>query len=131
MGRDTNTVATILLVDDVDEYRNLIKRGLESNGYCVKTAYDESDAVERARCVRPDMILLEMGRMPTHQTLDMGRRIRSDASVGDEVMVVVYADRVDETVSEGAEVRVGHNEYVILPEDSEQLDGFLGRLLTA
>jgi two-component system OmpR family response regulator len=130
MGRDTNTVATILLVDDVDEYRVMIKRGLESKGYCVKTAYDELDAVERAQCVRPDMILLEMGRMPTLHTLDMGRRIRSDARVGDEVMVVVYADRVDETVSEGGEVRVGPNEYVILPEDGKQLDGFLGRLLT-
>jgi CheY-like chemotaxis protein len=130
MGRDTKTVATILLVDDVDEYRVMIKRGLESKGYCVKTAYDESDAVERARCVRPNMILLEMGRMPTLHTLDMGRRIRSDARLGDEVMVVVYADRVDENVSEGGEVRLGPQEYIILPEDSAQLDSFLGRLLT-
>jgi CheY-like chemotaxis protein len=130
MGRDTKAVATILLVDDVDEYRVMIKRGLESKGYCVKTAYDELDAVERARCVRPDMILLEMGRMPTLHTLDMGRRIRSDARIGDEVMVVVYADRVDENVSEGEEVRLGPHEYIILPEDSAQLDGFLGRLLT-
>lgn len=129
MGRDTKAVATILLVDDVDEYRNLIKRGLEQRGYRVKTAYDESDAIERAQCARPDMILLEMGRIPALQTLDMGCRIRSDARVGDEVMVVVYADRVDETVSEGGEVRLGPNEYVILPEDGEQLEGFLGRLL--
>jgi CheY-like chemotaxis protein len=130
MGRDTQAVATILLVDDMDECRNMIKRGLESKGYIVKTAYDELDAIERARCVRPDMILLEMGRMPTLQTLDMGRRIRSDAKVGDEVKVVVYADRVDETVSEGGEVRLGSHEYVILPEDGRQLEGFLGRLLS-
>lgn len=130
MGRDTNTRATILLVDGVDEYRNMIKRGLESRGYRVKTAYDELDAVERAQCMRPDMILLEMGRMPTLQTLDMGRRIRSDAKVGDHVKVVVYADQADEVVSEGGEVRVGANEYVILPEDGEQLEGVLCRLLT-
>jgi two-component system OmpR family response regulator len=129
MGRDTNAGATILLVDDIDEYRNLIKRGLELRGYRVKTAYDELDAIERAQCVRPDMILLEMGRMPTLQTLDMGCRIRSDAQVGDEVKVVVYADRADETVSEGGEVRLGPNEYVVLPEDGEQLEGFLCRLL--
>jgi CheY-like chemotaxis protein len=129
MGRDTNSGATILLVDDVDEYRNLIKRGLELRGYRVKTACDELDAVERARSARPDMILLEMGRMPTLQTLDMGRRIRSDAKVGDGVKVVVYADQVDETVSDGAEVRIGPNEYVILPEDGEQVGRFLCRLL--
>ncbi|HEV7860016.1 MAG TPA: hypothetical protein VGO91_15465 [Pyrinomonadaceae bacterium] len=130
MGRDKKDVATILLVDDIDEYRVMIKRGLETRGYCVKTASDEADAVERARCVRPDMILLEMGRRPTLQTLDMGRRIRSDARVGDEVMVVVYADRVDEAISEGGEVRLGPHEYIILPEDGAQLDGFLGRLLS-
>jgi CheY-like chemotaxis protein len=130
MGRATNTGVTILLVDDMDEPRNLIKRGLESRGYRVKTAYDELDAVERAQCVRPDMILLEMGRTPTRQTLDMGCRIRSDAQVGDEVKVVVYADQADETVTDGAEVRLGPNEYVILPEDGEQLEGFLCRLLT-
>ena len=130
MRRDTKAAATILLVDDVDEYRNLIKRGLERKGYGVKTACDEPDAIERARCVRPDMILLEMGRTPTLRTLDTGRRIRSDAGVGDEVKVVVYADRADETVSEGEEVRLGAHEYVILPEDGEQLEGFLGHLLT-
>ena len=27
MGKKTNTAATILLVDDLDEYRNIIKRG--------------------------------------------------------------------------------------------------------
>jgi|SRR5919107_849531 CheY-like chemotaxis protein len=130
MGRDTKAATTVLLVDDVDEYRNLIKRGLERKGYRVKTASDESDAIERARCVRPDVILLEMGRTPALRTLDTGRRIRSDAGVGDEVKVVVYADRADETVSEGGEVRVGPHEYVILPEDGEQWEDFLGRLLT-
>jgi CheY-like chemotaxis protein len=130
MGRNTKTAATILLVDDVDEYRAIIKRGLERRGYRVKAACDESDAVESARRVRPDMILLEMGRTPTLRTLDAGRRIRSDAGVGDEVKVVVYADGVDETVDEGGEVRVGPNDYVILPEDGDQLEVFLGRLLT-
>jgi CheY-like chemotaxis protein len=130
MGRDTNTGTTILLVDDEDECRNLIKRNLESRGYRVKTACDELDAVERAQCVRPDMILLEMGRTATLQTLDMGCRIRSDAKVGDTVKVVVYANQEDETVSDGAEVRLGPNEYVVLPEDGEQLERFLCRLLT-
>lgn len=54
----------------------------------------------------------------------MGRRIRSDARVGNEVKVIVYADGADETVSEG-EVFLAPNEYILLPEDGEQLEGFL------
>jgi hypothetical protein len=76
------------------------------------------------------MILLEMGGMPTRQTLDIGCRIRTEAKAGDEVKVVVYADQADEIVSDGAEVRLGPHEYVILPEDGEQFEGFLCRLLT-
>ena len=129
MGAETSRSATILLVDDIDEYRALIKRGLERSGYSVKTAYDEQDAIERASCVRPDLILLEMGRNPPLQTLDMGCRIRSNAMLGDGVKVVVYADSGNETVAEGSEVSLGPNEYVILPEDGEQLESFLAGLL--
>ncbi len=129
MGIETKAGATILLVDDVDEYRNAIKQGLERRGYRVRTAYDEQDAIERASCVRPDLILLEMGRTPPLQTLDLGCRIRSDAKVGEDVKVVVYADKADEIVANGGEVSMGPNEYVILPEDGEQFNGFLDRLL--
>lgn len=128
MGVRTNGM-TILLVDDDYECRRLMRQDLELKGYSVKTADGERDAIERASCVRPDMILLEMGKVSSLQTLDMGCRIRSDARAGDNVKVVVYADRADETVSEGGEVSMGPNEYVILPEDSEQLECFLTRIL--
>ncbi len=129
MGKDINNSATILVVDDDNDARALLKRSLEHSGYRVKVAYDELDAIERAGCVRPDLILLEMGKVSPLQTLDMGRRIRSDARIGDEVKVVVYANTADETVPEGGEVSLGPNEYAILPEDGEQMRGFLARIL--
>jgi DNA-binding response OmpR family regulator len=129
VGTGTKGSATILLVDDDNECRTLTKQFLERRGYRVKTAYDEHDAIERACCVRPDMILLEMGRTPPLQILDMGYRIRADAKAGDGVKIVVYADRADETVHEGGEVSMGPHEYVILPEDAEQFEVFLERLL--
>ena len=129
MGAETSRSATILLVDDMDEYRALIKQGLERSGYSVKTASDEQDAIEHASCVQPDLILLEMGRTPPLQTLEMGCRIRSNARLGDGVKVVVYADSGNETVADGDEVSLGPNEYVILPEDCEQLESFLAGLL--
>src|SRR4051812_22668616 len=119
MSDGTKKFTTILLVDDDNDSRDLMKKGLERFGYRVKAAYDELDAIEIAERVRPDLILLEMGRAPTMQTLEMGCRIRSDARVGNDVKVVVYADMADETVDDGGEAKVGANEYVILPEDSE------------
>lgn len=46
-----------------------------------------------------------------------------------EVPVVVYADRADEEVGEGGEVRLRPGEYAVLPEDSDQLMRFLRRLV--
>lgn len=41
MGREDRAGATILLVDDVDDVRAGLKRGLERRGYRVKTACDD------------------------------------------------------------------------------------------
>ena len=130
MGQGTKNGATILLIDDEDGIRLTLQRALEKHGFRLKTAYDELDAIERAQCARPDLILLEMGRIPPLQVLDMGCRIREDARIGKDVEVVVYADRADETVPEGGEVSLGPKEHAILPEDFDQLVRFLNRLLT-
>lgn len=131
MNSETHAGATILLVDDVDEYRSLMRDTLARKGYRVKAAADEQEAVERARLARPDLILLELGWTPPLRTLEMGRRIREGSGVDGGVLIVVYADRADEVVDEGGEVGVGPNEYVILPENAEQFENFLGRLLAA
>lgn len=119
---------TVLLVDDDDEVRAALKDMLEKRGLRVAAAWDESDAVERARRAPPDLILLEFGRAPTLEALALGRRIREGAGLPAGVPVVVFADRADEVVAEGGEVRVGDGEYVTLPEDGEQLFRFLRRL---
>ena len=122
--------ATILLVDDLDEYRALMSRSLERLGYRVEAACDELDAVERAQRVRPDIILLEMGSAPPLLTLDMGCRIRSDAKVGGGGKGVVYADRADGTGADGGGARLGPDEDVRLAESGERWGGCTGRLLT-
>jgi CheY-like chemotaxis protein len=119
---------TILLVDDDDEVRRVIAGGLERNGFRVIAAYDERAAAERAAHVRPDLILLEMGDVSPGELMKAGMRVREGAGLPAEVPVVVYAAREDEMVRESEEVAAGPAEYVVLPEDSEQLLRFLRRL---
>ena len=121
---------TILLVDDDDEVRPLLMRGLERDGFHVVAASDEREAVERAGHSKPGLILLEMGRTPPLEVAAAGRRIRAGAGLPDEAPVVVYAGRADETVGEGGEVSLGPGEYAVLPEDAEQLRRFLRGLMT-
>ena len=119
---------TILLVDDDEEVREVLGRGLERGGFRVVAAADERDGAERAAHEKPDLILLELGDVPHGDALALGRRVREGAGLREEVPLVVYCGNAGEVVQEGEAVEVGPREYVVLPEDSGQLAGWLRRL---
>jgi len=115
----------ILVTDDVEETRDGIEKLLTAGGYRVLAARNEADAVEKARRQRPDLILVSLsGRADA--MIESGRRIRDGAGLGDEVPVVVFCVQ---TVSQGAELAVGHNLYATRPDNFDQLRAFIGRLL--
>jgi CheY-like chemotaxis protein len=118
-------VTTILVADDVEETRDGIARLLEADGYRVDPARNETDAVERARRQRPDLILVSLGG-PDDKIVASARRIRRAAQLGDEVPVVIFGIA---TVDAGAEVALGKNVHVTRPDNFDQLRRLLGRLL--
>ena len=122
---------TILLVDDDDEVRSALRRGLETAGFRVVAAFDERDGAERAAHDPPDLILVELGRVPPVVALAAGRRIRVGAGLREEVPVMAYANNEGEVAREGEAVEVRPGEYVVLPEDSDQLADWLRRLAVA
>ncbi len=125
---EQNKRRTILLVDDDDEVRSALRHGLERGGFRVVAATDERDGAERAAHAPPDLILMELGRVPPVLALAAGRRVRRGAGLPEDVPVVAYANNEGEVAREGEAVEVGPCEYVVLPDDSEQLAGWLRRL---
>ena len=125
---DGDGTRTILLVDDDDETRSALRRGLEREGFRVVAATDELDGAERAAHAPPDLILMELGRVPPAAALAAGRRVRRAAGRQEDVPVVAYANNAGDVAREGEAVEVGPGEYVVLPEDSDQLMGWLRRL---
>lgn len=51
---------TVLAIDDDAVFCQLIKRGLERNGYEVAIANDDTTAIQRARDIRADYVLLDL-----------------------------------------------------------------------
>jgi two-component system autoinducer 1 sensor kinase/phosphatase LuxN len=65
---------TILVVDDFDDTRLLLKTWLEKKGFTVVEAEDGNQAVATAQEVRPDLIIMDM-HMPQLDGLAATRKI--------------------------------------------------------
>ncbi|MDQ3731701.1 MAG: hypothetical protein M3329_07065 [Pseudomonadota bacterium] len=116
----------ILVVEDDGETRTGIEKLLETDGYAVNPAYNEEDAVAKATCKHPDLMLVSPGSKPL-QVIVMARRIRTRAALNDNVPVVIFCV---ESVDEGGEVNIGDNVYLIRPDNFNQVRALVRRLLT-
>ncbi|HEX3253073.1 MAG TPA: hypothetical protein VHS05_26765 [Pyrinomonadaceae bacterium] len=114
----------ILVVEDVYETRAGIDTLLKANGYRVALA-SERDAINRTAPERPDLILVSGSGLPNNVLVKVGR-MRKEASVGDEVPVVVFCAQ---DIAEGEEVAIGGNVYLTNPDNFNQLRSLVARLL--
>jgi CheY-like chemotaxis protein len=67
---------TVLVVEDFEDNRFMMRRLLEMSGYRVVEAVNGNQAVESAASVRPDIILMDLS-LPQLDGLAATRRIRS------------------------------------------------------
>jgi CheY-like chemotaxis protein len=125
MDNKSNTNLIILVVEDVRETREGIKKLLLADGYRIALARDEQDGIESARQQRPDLILVSLAGLP-REVIGSARRIRQQAAIGEDVPVVVFC--IDE-IAQGDEVAIGENVHVTRPDNFDQLRSLLARLL--
>jgi len=125
MDKKNNTNLIILVVEDVQETREGIKKLLLADGYRIALARDEEDGIESARRQRPDLILVSLAGLP-REVIGSARRIRQNAAIGEDVPVVVFC--IDE-IAQGDEVAIGENVHVTRPDNFDQLRSLLARLL--
>ena len=116
--------ALILVVEDVHEISDGIERLLKTDGYRVARARDELEAIESAKLMRPDLILVNWTGLSA-EVLSAVRRIRERSAVGDQISMVFWVEDIDE----GEEVAIGENVFLTRPDSFNQLRGLLARLL--
>ena len=86
----TGDGGSILVADDNEDCRMALRALLESLGYEVHEAADGEKAVEVARRVQPDLVLMDI-MMPGVDGLEATRRLRSDSELDDTCIVAVSA----------------------------------------
>jgi CheY-like chemotaxis protein len=109
----------ILIADDVEDTRQLMKLFLEMNGHAVLEASNGKEAVECAIQERPDLILMDVS-MPIMDGFDATRRIRAHAGVAHIPIVAISAFLADPAWREEA-FRCGCNHCYAKPLDMEAL----------
>ena len=118
--------ATILLVEDFDDTRLIMKLWLIKNGYRVVEAENGEEAVILAEQQHPDLIIMDM-MMPGLNGLDATRRIREYQSLQTTPIVAVSAYGADEYRAKA--IAAGCDEYVSTPFEPNELEALIKRLL--
>lgn len=126
MARDRNVnsrVTHILIVDDSEPDRELLKMLLERNGYSVTVAGDGIEALSAARDRRPDVIVSDVA-MPNMDGFVLCHTWMQDADLR-TIPFIFYSANL--TLAEDRHVgkALGAARYLIKPM---QLEGFLQEL---
>jgi excisionase family DNA binding protein len=108
----------ILLVDDDDRVRELVRVNLEFEGYSVREAASAEEGLTAVEDAPPDLILLDV-MMPGVDGWEMLRRVQERHGTG-AIPVVMFSGKVDEETLAEATAR-GARGFVGKPFDLQQL----------
>ncbi|MBI5201548.1 MAG: response regulator [Elusimicrobia bacterium] len=120
-GRDK---AKILVIDDEEGLRDMVKYGLTTHGYDVAAAHDGRDGVEKARATQYDLALCDI-MMPGMSGLETLQRLKELSPRTEVVMVTGYATL--ETAVEA--MKLGAYDYIAKPYELDQLLNLLEKAL--
>jgi len=108
--------ANVLVVDDSEATREVLRRNLEAAGYGVLTAPGVPEAVELLEQHDVDLVITDL-KMPRVSGLDLVRHVRENHRTTEVMMITGYA-----TVTGAVEaVRSGAEEYLAKPFTDEEL----------
>ena len=118
---------TILLVEDFDDTRLMMKMWLVRNGYRVVEAETGEEAISMAQRELPDLIIMDV-MMPGMNGLDATQRIREYQALRRTPIVAVSAYGADEY--RALAIDAGCNEYVSTPFDPSALAKLIQSLIS-
>ncbi|MHC1769126.1 MAG: sigma-54-dependent transcriptional regulator [Verrucomicrobiia bacterium] len=110
--------ATVLIVDDIPENRDLLQRCLEPEGCEILTAADGETALKVALRVVPDLVLLDV-ILPGIDGFETCRRLKGTDTTRGIPVLFITAKHETESLLEG--FRAGGIDYVTKPFQAEEV----------
>ncbi len=104
--------SSVLIIDDSAAVHRLVEVWLRALNVEFHTAFDAEAGIEKARAVRPDVILLDLN-LKEGNGLDLCRRIKSDPLISTTPVIFLTAEtRVEEKVKA---LDLGGLDYIVKP----------------
>ena len=107
--------ALVLVVDDETPLTGVVGSYLEREGFQVAVAHTGPDAVDKARALSPDLIILDV-MLPGFDGVEVGRRVRqfSDAYI---IMLTAKDEEMDKVLG----LSMGADDYLVKPFSPREL----------
>jgi len=105
----------ILVVDDDDRIRELIKEYLENNNFYITTARDAEDAKNKIKLIKFDLIILDI-MMPGQNGLELTKEIKLTS---DQPIILLTA--MGETSDRVSGLETGADDYLPKPFEPKEL----------
>lgn len=81
---------SVLVVDDSNLLRGILREELEAEGFEVHLAEDGAQGLEMARDLRPDVILLDVG-LPGMSGYDVCRQVKAQSATAETPILMITA----------------------------------------
>ena len=116
----------ILVIEDEEDILALVHYNLVKAGFSVETATSGEEGLQKAKLVRPDLIVLDL-MLPSINGLEVCKKVRSDNDLSGTGIIMMTAKGEEEDVIKGLEH--GADDYVTKPFSPQVLIARLNAVL--
>lgn len=110
-------LSNILVVDDDDRLRDLLRRYLSEHGFVVTTAANALDACEKMQSLAFDLLVLDI-MMPGESGLELAARLRREQEASPPILLLTAMSEPDDRIN-GLEA--GADDYLSKPFEPREL----------
>lgn len=117
---------TILICDDEPNIRESIRYVVDKAGFESVLAVDGVEAYDKARAVRPDLVLLDVG-MPGMTGFEVCEKLRADANFNEVKIIILTA--YGQIADQEKAAEVGADRFIVKPFSPRSLKQLLNEML--
>ena len=117
----------VLVVEDHEDTRFMLKTFLEMNGFAVSEAKDGESALVMAVNDTPDLILMDLG-LPRFDGLAVTRQIRAHERIGH--LPIIFLSGWTDPQRLRAAMDAGCNDYLVKPVEPDRIVAIIEHWLT-